>query len=99
MNKERENLELEGTKIIEMVKKLEEDMEEVTEHLKACKESLQKLEHEENKSKSDRIDIDQANEKFAQALKENSKTIQHWKREIAKLKLEDIPGKSHFCNE
>ena len=26
------------------------------------------------------------------AIKENTKTIQHWKREITKLKLEDIPG-------
>merc|ERR1719219_374224 len=92
MNKERESLETEGKKIIESVQDLETGLDEATETLKLCKESLNKLEEEETKYKSERIEIDQANEKFAAALKENTKTIQHWRREIAKLKLEDIPG-------
>merc|ERR1719219_2625240 len=92
MNKERESLETEGKKIIESVQDLETGLDEATETLKLCKESLAKLEQDETKHKSERIEIDQANEKFSAALKENTKTIQHWKREIAKLKLEDIPG-------
>merc|ERR1712088_931482 len=50
------------------------------------------LEKEENKFKSDRIEIEQTKEKFASAMKEQSKSIHHWKREIAKLELRDIPG-------
>lgn len=92
MNKERESLVAEGTKIVEKVKELEQNEEEASEKLKACKESLQRLEGEETKYKSERIEIDQANEKFATAIKDNTKTIHHWKREITKLKLEDIPG-------
>ena len=50
------------------------------------------MEKEENKFKSDRIEIEQTKEKFASAMKEQSKSIHHWKREIAKLELRDIPG-------
>jgi structural maintenance of chromosome 4 len=92
MKKERESLEEEGTKIIQKVKALKDGEEEASERLKACKESLTNLEGDETKYKSECIEIDQANEKFALALKENTKVIQHWKREIVKLKLEDIPG-------
>merc|ERR1712008_447595 len=92
MNKERETLENEGEKIVESVKNFEKEMDEVTTSLKEVKESLTKLEEYETQYKSERIEIDQANEKFAAALKENTKTIQHWRREIAKLRLEDIPG-------
>ena len=87
MNKERESLENEGEKIVESVKNFEKEMDEVTTSLKEVKESLTKLEEYETQYKSERIEIDQANEKFAAALKENTKTIQHWRREIAKLRL------------
>ena len=92
MNTQRESLETEGKAIIESVQGLEKELDEATESLKEVKVSLTKLEEFETQYKSERIEIDQANEKFAAALKENTKTIQHWRREIAKLKLEDIPG-------
>ena len=88
MNKERESLENEGEKIVESVKNFEKEMDEVTTSLKEVKESLTKLEEYETQYKSERIEIDQANEKFAAALKENTKTIQHWRREIAKLRFD-----------
>merc|ERR1711974_65688 len=71
---------------------LEQKQEEILENLKVVKEKLKKYEEEETKYKSERIEIDQAFEKFAASHKENTKTIQHWKREITKLKLEDILG-------
>ena len=92
MNIDRGKLETEGAKLIEDMKKCEKEKEEAVENCGLCKESLTKLEEEETKHKSERIEIDQANEKFAAALKENAKTVQHWKREISKLRLEDIPG-------
>ena len=42
--------------------------------------------------KSDKIEIDNTNQKFNDILKELTKKVQHWKREIAKLDLGDIPG-------
>ena len=81
-----------GTKMVEKIKTLESQCEELTEELQEAKKALVKLEEKETKYKSERIEIDQTNEKFASALKENAKTIHHWKREISKLKLEDIPG-------
>ena len=69
------------------------------------KESLSKLETEENKFKSERIEIDQENVKYEEAIREETKNIKHWKREIVKLKLEDIPGeeieelKNYFITE
>ena len=32
------------------------------------------------------------NSKYEEAIREETKNIKHWKREITKLKLEDIPG-------
>ena len=81
-----------GTKMVENFNILDTQCEELTEELQEAKKALVKLEEKETKYKSERIEIDQTNEKFASALKENSKTIHHWKREISKLKLEDIPG-------
>ena len=72
MNKERESLENEGEKIVESVKNFEKEMDEVTTSLKEVKESLTKLEEYETQYKSERIEIDQANEKFAAALKETT---------------------------
>ena len=92
MNEERSKLEDTGKELIEKVKQLEEQREDISEKCKACKESMAALEEEETKHKSERIEIDQAMEKFALAIKEHTKTISHWKREISKLKLEDIPG-------
>ena len=69
------------------------------------KESLAKLEAEVNKYKSDQIEIDQQTNKYEEAIREETKNIKHWKREITKLKLEDIPGeeieelKNYFNNE
>jgi len=45
-----------------------------------------------NQFKSERIEIDQQTVKFEEAIREETKNIKHWKREISKLKLEDIPG-------
>jgi len=53
----------------------------------------------------DRIEIDQQNNKYEEAIREETKNIKHWKREITKLKLEDIPGeeieelKNYFNDE
>ena len=92
MQAQRGTLVEDGEKIKNKLVELEQKQEEILENLKVVKEKLKKYEEEETKYKSERIEIDQAFEKFAASHKENTKTIQHWKREITKLKLEDILG-------
>merc|ERR1719167_1894702 len=105
MKKERENLEKEGGILVEKLAELKEAETIGKDRIAHTKESLAKLEAEVNKYKSDRIEIDQQNNKYEEAIREETKNIKHWKREITKLKLEDIPGeeieelKNYFNNE
>ena len=105
MKKERENLEKEGGILVEKLAELKEAETIGKDRIAHTKESLAKLEAEVNKYKSDRIEIDQQNNKYEEAIREETKNIKHWKREITKLKLEDIPGeeieelKNYFNDE
>ena len=92
MKSQRENLEKEGGALVEKLAELKEAEKIGKDRISHTKESLAKLEAEVNKYKSDRIEIDQQNTKFEEAIREETKNIKHWKREITKLKLEDIPG-------
>ena len=88
----RENLEKEGGVLVEKLAELKEAEKIGKDRIAHTKESLAKLETEVNKYKSDRIEIDQQNTKYEEAIREETKNIKHWKREITKLRLEDIPG-------
>ena len=105
MKAERENLEKRGGELVEKLGELKQAETIGKERMAHTKESLSKLETEENKFKSDRIEIDQENVKYEEAIREETKNIKHWKREIVKLKLEDIPGeeieelKNYFITE
>lgn len=92
MKVEREALEARGKEVMEKLNELKEAEAIGVERIKANRESIAKLEQEEKKFKSDRIEIDQVMEKFANSIKENTLAIQHFKREISKLRLEEIPG-------
>ena len=92
MKAEREGLEKRGGELVEKLGDLKEAEKIGKERMAHTKESVGRLEAEENKFKSDRIEIDQQNVKFEEAIREETKNIKHWKREISKLKLEDIPG-------
>ena len=92
MKTEREAVEARGKDVIDRQKELMEKEKEGNQCLQHYRDALAKLEKEENKFKSDRIEIEQVNEKFASAIKEQTKTVHHWKREISKLELKDVPG-------
>ena len=105
MKAEREDLEKRGSELVEKLSELKDAEKIGKERIQHTKESLSRLEAEENKFKSDRIEIDQQNVKYEEAIKEETKNIKHWKREISKLKLEDVPGeeveelKDYFTTE
>ena len=92
MKAEREDLEKRGSELVEKLGELKEAGDIGRERILHTKESLAKLEVEENQFKSEQIEIDQQTVKFEEAIREETKNIKHWKREISKLKLEDIPG-------
>merc|ERR1712110_1279127 len=87
-----EDLEKRGSELVEKLGELKEAGDIGRERILHTKESLAKLEAEENQFKSEQIEIDQQTVKFEEAIREETKNIKHWKREISKLKLEDIPG-------
>merc|ERR1712141_984829 len=93
MQSQRQTLEKDGEILVSKIKDLQEAKKEGDEKLAHTKESLNKLEAEENKFKSDRIEIDQTIVKYDESITEAGKNVKHWKREINKLKLEDIPGR------
>jgi len=105
MKAEREGLEKRGGELVEQLGELKEAEKIGKERMTHTKESLARLEAEENKFKSDRIEIGQQNVKFEEAIREETKNIKHWKREISKLKLEEMPGeeieelKNYFSTE
>merc|ERR1719510_1169489 len=92
MKAEREDLEKRGSELVEKLSELKDAEKIGEERIQHTKESLSRLEAEENKFKSDRIEIDQQNVKYEEAIKEETRNVKHWKREITKLKLEVIPG-------
>lgn len=91
MKAEREALETKGREIIEKRDELKAEEQKGNEALQHYRDSLSKLEKDENKFKSDRIEIEQTMQKFDEAIKEHATRIKHWKREITKLELRDIP--------
>ena len=92
MKTEREDLEKRGGELVQKLGELKEAEKDGEERMNHTRETLTKLEAEENKFKSDRIEIDQQNVKYDEAIKEETRNVKHWKREITKLKLEVIPG-------
>ena len=92
MKKQRENLENNGKEMIQKLEDLKSAENEGNEKIQRCKELVVKLEEEENKFRSDQIEIEQESEKYTSALKEINRSMKHWRREIDKLQLQDVPG-------
>lgn len=92
MKAEREELEKAGLEAIETLKKLKEEKEGQAEAVTEMGQALEKLKQAENKFKSTQIEINQEREKFDTELKEQNKNQAHWKREVRKLRLKEIPG-------
>ena len=92
MKQQREGLENRGKEMLQTLEDLKTTENEGKEKIQRCKDLIIKLEEEENKFRSDQIEIEQQNEKYTTALKELNRSMKHWKREIEKLQLQDVPG-------
>lgn len=92
MKARREQIETEGGQIMadQAEKKAQKDAlkEEIT-NLNA---ELKEIEKEETTLKSSRIEVDQELTKYDDLVKENTKKVQYWKKELRKLSLQEVPG-------
>lgn len=88
----RKGVEAQCKEVIDELKGLKEKEQEQQAESKELLQMLEKLRERENKYKSKQIEINSSREKFDNEIAEQSKAIAHWKRELKKLKLRDIPG-------
>ncbi len=92
MSQARKDLEKEGKEVLDSLKEMKnEDKKLAAEAAKLSKE-LESIRVKESKSKSQQLEMKQVQEKFEDEVKEQTKTMSHWRREMKKLKLRGIPG-------
>merc|ERR1712029_1042400 len=92
MTERRKEIETEGGKVVEETDKKQEVSKELQEAILGLKKEVDEISKEETALKSDRIEVDQQLQKWDDAIKDNSKKVSYWKREIKKLDLQDVPG-------
>merc|ERR1712029_1337906 len=92
MTERRKEIETEGGKVVEETDKKQEVSKELQEAILGLKKEVDEISKEETALKSDRIEVDQQLQKWNDAIKDNSKKVSYWKREIKKLELQEVPG-------
>jgi len=92
MTERRKVIEADGSQVLEETQTNQETSKELRENIAKLKEEADKITKEENTLKSSRIEVDQQLQKWDDAIKDNSKKVSYWKREMKKLDLQDIPG-------
>merc|ERR1719481_1848522 len=92
MTERRKEIETEGGKVLEETNEKQEASKELQEAISSLKKEVDEISKEETALKSDRIEVDQQLQKWDDAIKDNSKKVSYWKREIKKLDLQDVPG-------
>ena len=89
---QRKEVEAQCKEVIAALKGLKEKEQEQMAESKELQQMLEKLRERENKYKSKQIEIKNSQDKFDNEIDEQKKAIAHWKRELKKLKLREIPG-------
>jgi len=84
--------DVEGQEVIGKNNKKQEESEQLQEEINKIKKEMDKISKEETELKSSRIEVDQQLQKWEDAVKDNSKKVSYWKREIKKLDLQGVPG-------
>ncbi|XP_076044466.1 structural maintenance of chromosomes 4-like protein gluon [Oratosquilla oratoria] len=91
MQDRRKAVEESATEVLEALKKITEDEEEMNEAVVIIKAKHENYVKKENVIKSSKIERDQELEKYEGIVKENKGRISHWKKEMKKLELQDVP--------
>merc|ERR1719347_1402385 len=92
MTERRTVIESEGQRVLEETQKKQEASKELQEAISGLKKEVDEISKEETALKSDRIEVDQQLQKWDDAIKDNSKKVSYWKREMKKLELQEVPG-------
>lgn len=92
MTARRSEIEVEGAKVLEENNGKQEQLKALQEEISKLKKEIDEITKEETALKSDRIEVDQQLQKWNDAIKDNSKKVSYWKREIKKLELQEVPG-------
>merc|ERR1719244_2054675 len=92
MQERRTAIEEEGTQVMNQISEKKDQSKEVREKIAELKKTLDEVTKEENELKSSRIEVDQQLQKWDDAVKDNTKKVAYWKREMKKLCLQEVPG-------
>jgi len=92
MTERRTVIETEGTKVIEETNLKQDESKRLSEEISKLKKEADEISKEENSLKSSRIEVDQQLQKWEDAIKDNTKKVSFWKREMKKLEFQEIPG-------
>ncbi|CAL4126837.1 unnamed protein product [Meganyctiphanes norvegica] len=91
MTEKRTAIEEKATKVLEELQAATKAEEERSEKVAEIKSEYEEIVSEENKIKASKIEIDQELEKYENIIKENKSKASHWKRQMGKLDLTEIP--------
>lgn len=94
MKAQREELEQTGQAVIKEMTGLNEEVDQKRTAVEEQAAVIEELKKAENKYKSQQIEINQFREKFRDEIKGHTRHVAHWRREIKKLKLREIPGEN-----
>eukprot|EP00092_Neocalanus_flemingeri_P022265 GFUD01024145.1.p1 GENE.GFUD01024145.1~~GFUD01024145.1.p1 ORF type:complete len:1283 (-),score=468.97 GFUD01024145.1:142-3990(-) len=92
MTERRKIIETDGAQLLEESQQKQETSKQLGEAIGKLKKEADEITKEENTLKSSRIEVDQQLQKWDDAIKDNSKKVSYWKREMKKLELQDVPG-------
>merc|ERR1719233_1370713 len=92
MQERRTVIEAEGSKVLEENNGKQDESKLLREAINKLKVEADEISKEENTLKSSRIEVDQQLQKWDDAIKDNSKKVSYWKREMKKLELQEVPG-------
>merc|ERR1719228_928951 len=92
MTDRRTVIETEGQRVLAETQKKQEESKLLREAITKLKAEADEISKEENNLKSSRIEVDQQLQKWDDAIKDNSKKVSYWKREMKKLELQEVPG-------
>merc|ERR1711915_218315 len=82
----------EGRKVLEESQQKQDESKQLKEVISKLKAEADEIGKEENNLKSSRIEVDQQLQKWDDLIKDNSKKVSYWKREMKKFELQEVPG-------
>jgi len=92
MKARREEIEAIGSELLANTEEKKKENEELKSAIAGFKKELDAVEKEEMELKSSRIEVDNELKKWDDSVKDNTKKLAFWKKELRKLSLQEVPG-------